>query len=68
MGSHTPFLRVHVRPSGSSLVVNMIAALTEWQYGTQYKHVHEMYSVSPLVTKENSKNPIVAGNVLKQVV
>ena len=64
MGSCSPFLRVHVRPSGTSLVVNTIGALTEWQYGTECKHVYGMYSVSPLVTKENAT---VAGNVVKQV-
>jgi len=54
-------------PSGSSLV-NRIAALTAWQYRTEHRRVYGMYSVSPLVTKENLKNPTVAGNVVKQVV
>jgi hypothetical protein len=33
----------------------------------EYKHVYGMYSVSPLVTKENLRNPTAAGNVVKQV-
>jgi hypothetical protein len=67
MGSYCPFLRVHVRPSGSSVAVNRIAALIAWHYRTEYKHVYGTYNVSPLVTKENLKYPKVAGNVVKQV-
>jgi hypothetical protein len=66
MGSHSPLLRVYVRPSGSCLAANRIAALTAWQHRTEYRHVCGMYSVSPLVTKENLK-PTVAGNVVKSV-
>ena len=58
---------MHVRPSGSSFAINRIAALTAWQYRTEYRHVYGMYSVSHLVTKENLKNRTVAGNVVKQV-
>jgi len=65
MGSYCPFLRVHVKSAGRSLAVNRIAALTAWRYRTEYKHVCGMYSVSPLVTKENLKNPTVAGSVVK---
>jgi hypothetical protein len=67
MGSASPFLRVHVRPSGSCLDVKRLAALTAWLYRTEYKHVYGRYSVSPLVTKENLKNHTVAVNVVKQV-
>lgn len=67
MGPCSPFLRLHVRPSGSSLALNRIAALTAWQYRTEYKHVYGTYSFSPLVTKENLKKPTAAGNVVKQV-
>jgi hypothetical protein len=67
MGSCYPFLRVHVRPSGSSLAVNRIVALTAWQYRTEYKHVYGMCNVSTLVTQETLENPTVAGNSVKQV-
>jgi hypothetical protein len=55
MGSYCPFSGIHLRPSGNSLAVNRIGALTARQYRTEYKYAYEMYSVSPLVTKEKLK-------------